>query len=130
MFTLFKRRATKAEPSTQLHRADSETPPGWGARFQAQLDRAEQVIAKLEGERGQLEQLAAERQVANDNLQREGQAQRERTAAAEATAAELAARLADLKDELERARIELRKERQACEAARKETQTAARSRAS
>lgn len=93
--------------------------------IQAQLDQAEQAIARLEAEREQAECKAAEQEHALREAVQARQAQTERIAAAEAKAGELAARVADLKDELERAHTQNAAEREAASTARAETQAAA-----
>ena len=56
------------------------------ATLETQTRQAEQAIGKLEGEKEALEQLAAERETANQALRAQFQAERERATAAEAKA--------------------------------------------
>ena len=93
--------------------------------LKAQLHQAEQAIAKLEQDKEQLEQLAAERETANLALQAEIHVQRERATAAESKATQLEARIADLKAELDRALKHAQTEREAASGARKEARAAA-----
>ncbi len=95
------------------------------AAIQAQLDQAEQAIAKLEAERDQAESRAMEQDQALREAVQAHQAQTERIAAAEARAGELTARVADLKGELERAHAQQAIERDAAATARAEAQAAA-----
>ena len=95
------------------------------AALEAQVRQAEQVIAKLEHDKDQIEQLAAEREAANQALHAEIHVQRERATAAESKAAQLEARIADLKAELDRVLKQAEAERQAAAGARKEAQAAA-----
>ena len=71
--------------------------------LKAQLHQAEQAIAKLEQDKEQFEQLAAERETANLAVQAENHVQREQATAPESKATPLEARIADLKAELDRA---------------------------
>jgi len=95
------------------------------AALEAQVRQAEQVIAKLEHDKEQIEQLAAERETTNQALQAEIHVQRERATAAESKATQLKARLVDLKADLDRVLVQARAEREAAADARKEAQTAA-----
>lgn len=95
------------------------------AAIQAQLDQAEQAIARLEAERDQAESRAVEQEHALREAVQAHQAQTERVAAAEAKAGELAERVADLKGELELAHAQNVAERQAAATARAEAQAAA-----
>lgn len=95
------------------------------AAIQAQLDQAEQAIARLEAERDQAESRAVEQEHALREAAQAHQAQTERVAAAEAKAGELAARVADLKGELKLAHAQQAAERQATATARVEAQAAA-----
>lgn len=95
------------------------------AAIQGQLDQAEQAIAKLEAERDQAESRAMEQDQALREAVQAHQAQTERIAAAEARAGELAARVADLKGELEHAHTQQAAEREAAATARAEAQAAA-----
>jgi hypothetical protein len=69
------------------------------AAIQAQLDQAEQAIAKLEAERDQAESRAVEQEQALREAVQARQAQTEHIAATQAKAEELVARVADLKGE-------------------------------
>ncbi len=93
--------------------------------IQAQLDQAEQAIARLEAEREQADGRAAEQEQALREAVQARQAQTDRIAAAEAKAGELAARVTDLKDELERAHTQNAADREAASTARAEAQAAA-----
>ena len=95
------------------------------ATLETQTRQAEQAIGKLEGEKEALEQLAAERETANQALRAQFQAERERATAAEAKATQLDARVVDLKAELDRVLKQMESERHAAEAARAEAKTAA-----
>ena len=95
------------------------------AAIQAQLDQAEQAIARLEAERDQAESRAVEQEQAHREAVQAHQAQTERVAAAEAKAGELAARVADLKGELKLAHAQHSAEREAATTARAEAQAAA-----
>lgn len=95
------------------------------AAIQAQLDQAEQAIARLEAERDQAESRAIEQEQAHREAVQAHQAQTERVAAAEAKAGELAERVADLKGELKLAHAQHAAERQAATTARAEAQAAA-----
>ena len=95
------------------------------ATLDAQVRQAEQVIAKLEHDKEQLEQLADERETANLSLQAEIQVQRERATAAESKATQLEARIVDLKAELDRLHKQIETERQAATLAQKQAQAAA-----
>lgn len=95
------------------------------AAIQAQLDQAEQAIARLEAERDQAESRAVEQEQAHREAVQAHQAQTERVAAAEAKAGELAARVADLKGELQLAHDQHAAEREAATTARAEAQAAA-----
>lgn len=95
------------------------------AALAVQVHQAEQAIAKLEHDKEQIEQLAAEREAANQALQAEIHVQRERATAAESKATQLEARIVDLKAELDRALKQAEAERQAAAGARKEAQAAA-----
>ena len=95
------------------------------AALEPQVRQAEQAIAKLEHDKEQIEQLAAEREAANQALQAEIHVQRERATAAESKATQLEARIVDLKAELDRALKQAEAERQAAAGARKEAQAAA-----
>lgn len=95
------------------------------AAIQAQLDQAEQAIARLEAERDQAESRAVEQEHALREAVQAHQAQTERVAAAEAKAGELAERVVDLKGELELAHAQNVAERQAAATARAEAQAAA-----
>ena len=95
------------------------------AAIQAQLDQAEQAIARLEAERDQAESRAVEQEQAHREAVQAHQAQTERVAAAEAKAGELAARVADLKGELKLAHAQHAAERQTATTARAEAQAAA-----
>lgn len=95
------------------------------AAIQAQLDQAEQAIARLEAERDQAESRAIEQEHALREALQAHQAQTERAAAAEAKAGELAGRVADLKGELKLAHAQHAAEREAVTTARAEAQTAA-----
>jgi len=93
--------------------------------LKAQLHQAEQAIAKLEQDKEQFEQLAAERETANLAVQAENHVQRERATAPESKATQLEARIADLKAELDRALKHAQTEREAASGARKEARAAA-----
>lgn len=95
------------------------------AAIQAQLDQAEQAIARLEAERDQAESRAVEQEHALREAVQAHQAQTERAAAAEAKAGELAGRVADLKGELKLAHAQHAAEREAVTTARAEAQAAA-----
>jgi len=95
------------------------------AAIQAQLDQAEQAIARLEAERDQAESRAVEQEQAHREAVQAHQAQTERVAAAEAKAGELAERVADLKGELNLAHAQHAAEREAATTARAEAQAAA-----
>jgi len=95
------------------------------AAIQAQLDQAEQAIARLEAERDQAESRAIEQEHALREALQAHQAQTERAAAAEAKAGELAGRVADLKGELKLAHAQRAAEREAVTTARAEAQAAA-----
>jgi chromosome segregation ATPase len=95
------------------------------AAIQAQLDQAEQAIARLEAERDQAESRAVEQEQAHREAVQAHQAQTERVAAAEAKAGELAERVADLKGELQLAHAQHAAEREAATTARAEAQAAA-----
>ena len=95
------------------------------AAIQAQLDQAEQAIARLEAERDQAESRAVEQEQAHREAVQAHQAQTERVAAAEAKAGELTARVADLKGELQLAHAQHAAEREAATTARAEAQAAA-----
>jgi hypothetical protein len=95
------------------------------AVFEVQVRQAEQAIAKLEHDKDQLEQLAAERDAASQALQAEIHVQRERATAAESKGTQLEARIVDLKTELDRTLQQTASERQAAADARKEAQAAA-----
>jgi len=95
------------------------------AALEVQVRQAEQAIAKLEHDKEQFEQFAAERETANQGLQAEIQVQRERATAAESKSTQLEARIVDLKAELDRALKYAETERQAASGARKEAQAAA-----
>ena len=95
------------------------------ATLETQTRQAEQAIGKLEGEKEALEQLAAERETANQALRAQFQAERERATAAEAKATQLDARVVDLKAELDRVLKQMESERHAAEVARAEAKTAA-----
>lgn len=95
------------------------------AAIQAQLDQAEQAIARLEAERDQAESRAVEQEQAHREAVQAHQAQTERVAAAEAKAGELAERVADLKGELQLAHAQHAAEREAAATARAEAQAAA-----
>jgi chromosome segregation ATPase len=95
------------------------------AAIQAQLDQAEQAIARLEAERDQAESRAVEQEQAHREAVQAHQAQTERVAAAEAKAGELAERVADLKGELQLAHAQHAAEREAATTARAEAQAVA-----
>ena len=95
------------------------------AAIQTQLDQAEQAIGRLEAEREQADNHAAAQEQALREAVAARAAQTERMAAAEAKAGELAARVEDLKGELERAHARQMAEREAVTAARAEAQAAA-----
>ena len=94
------------------------------ASLQTQTRQAEQVIGKLEGEKEALEQLAAERETAAQALRAQFQEEHEHATAAQAKAAQLEARVVDLKAELDRALKQIESEQRATQAAREEAKTA------
>jgi len=90
-----------------------------------EIRQAERAITQLETEKESAQQLHAENATAKLRLEAETQAHRERASAAEATVAQLEARIADLKAELERALRQVETERGAASAARTDSLAAA-----
>ena len=95
------------------------------AALEVQMRQAEQAIAKLEGEKEALEQLAAERETATQALRAEFQVERERATAAEAKTTQLDARVVDLKAQLDRVLKQEETQRLSAEAERAEAKKAA-----